>query len=110
VADTPFGRQPFFAMECVDGTTIVDFATRRRLDVRARLALLQQVCHAVQHAHEQGIIHRDLKPSNILVTDDGQPKVLDFGIACLTDSDAPVTRHTGVGELLGTLEYMSPEQ
>lgn len=109
-ANTSFGQQPFLAMEFVDGVSLLEFARRRGLDARARLEILQKVCFAVQHAHEQGIIHRDLKPSNILVAEDGQPKVLDFGIARFTGADASVTRHTGVGELLGTLEYMSPEQ
>lgn len=109
-ARTSFGQQPFFAMEFVDGVSLLEFASRRGLDARARLVMLQKVCFAVQHAHEQGIIHRDLKPSNILVTEDGQPKVLDFGIARFASADASLTRYTGEGELLGTLEYMSPEQ
>ena len=109
-ARTSFGQQPYFAMELVDGVSLLDFANRRNLDLRARLVMVHEICRAVQHAHEQGIIHRDLKPSNILVNEDGQPKVLDFGIARLTGVDASLTRHTGMGELLGTLEYMSPEQ
>jgi tetratricopeptide (TPR) repeat protein len=72
--------------------------------------LLALVCDAVQHAHLAGVVHRDLKPSNILVTADGQPKVLDFGVARVARNDGDVTRRTSAGELLGTLPYMSPEQ
>src|SRR5262249_11525937 len=77
----------------------------------ARLELLARVCDAVQHAHEQGVIHRDLKPANILVEDAGQPKVLDFGIAHATGSGLlGTTAHTRTGQLIGTFDYMSPEQ
>jgi eukaryotic-like serine/threonine-protein kinase len=69
-----------------------------------------KICQAVHHAHQRGLIHRDLKPGNILVDETGQPKILDFGVARVTDSEAQVTRQTDVGQLVGTLEYMSPEQ
>jgi serine/threonine protein kinase len=71
---------------------------------------MAKVCEAVHHAHQRGIIHRDLKPVNILVDESGQPKVLDFGIARLTDSDVYATRRTDLGQVVGTLAYMSPEQ
>ena len=64
----------------------------------------------MHHAHQRGIIHRDLKPGNILVDETGQPKILDFGVARVTDSDAQATLQTDVGQLVGTLAYMSPEQ
>src|SRR6202022_235566 len=69
-----------------------------------------RICEAVQHAHQRGLIHRDLKPGNILVDETGQPKILDFGVARVTDSDAQATRQTDLGQLIGTLAYMSPEQ
>jgi serine/threonine protein kinase len=109
-ADTGFGVQPFFAMELIQGKPLVKYADAHHLDTRQRLALMSQVCEAVQHAHQRGIIHRDLKPGNILVDESGQPKILDFGIARVTDMDAQATRQTDLGQLLGTLAYMSPEQ
>ncbi|MFO0984973.1 MAG: serine/threonine-protein kinase [Planctomycetota bacterium] len=110
-AETNRGRVPFFAMELVEGSPLADHARARALGVRARLELFCKVCDAVEHAHRMGVIHRDLKPSNILVTADGQPKVLDFGVArtsrCEADDETLLTRS---GQVLGTLHYMSPEQ
>lgn len=114
---TPEGRSvvPYFAMEFVDGPSLVAYATERRLGTRARMALVALVAEAVAAAHRQGIVHRDLKPANILVASgpDGapQPKVLDFGVARALDSDIAVTTmQTDIGQLVGTLGYMSPEQ
>jgi eukaryotic-like serine/threonine-protein kinase len=109
-ADAGFGVQPFFAMELIHGEPLVRYADEHKLNTRQRLELMIQVCDAVQHAHQRGIIHRDLKPGNILVDESGQPKILDFGLARATDSDAQATRQTDIGQLLGTLAYMSPEQ
>lgn len=78
---------------------------------RGRFQLLAAICEAVHHAHEQGVVHRDLKPENILVDTDGQPKVLDFGVARLLDVDPRATTlMTSAGQLIGTMQYMSPEQ
>ncbi|HAN97040.1 MAG TPA: hypothetical protein DCQ98_06225 [Planctomycetaceae bacterium] len=105
---------PYFVMEWVRGTPIVDFCDRRRLDLTTRLELFRQTCAAVQHAHQKGIIHRDLKPSNILVTtSDDRPivKVIDFGLAKATHQPlTDRTMFTALGQVVGTLEYMSPEQ
>src|SRR5690606_10065101 len=76
-----------------------------------RLAILLDICDAVTHAHQNGVIHRDLKPANIIVDAAGRPRVLDFGIARLTDADIRATTlQTNVGQLIGTVAYMSPEQ
>ena len=109
-AATAFGLQPFFAMELIHGIPLCEYAQSKHANVRQRLTMMVHVCDAVQHAHDRGIIHRDLKPGNILVDEQGQPKVLDFGLARATDSDARATRQTDIGQLLGTLAYMSPEQ
>jgi serine/threonine protein kinase/WD40 repeat protein len=108
---TEHGPQPWFAMELVQGEPLTDYAERRSLSAAQRLELLARVADAVQHAHQQSVIHRDLKPANILVEASGQPKVLDFGIARLCDSDVQLTTlRTDAGQILGTLAYMSPEQ
>ncbi len=111
VHDAGVGVQPFFAMEYIRGQPLTEYAATHKLGTRERLRILVQVCQAVHHAHQRGIIHRDLKPGNILVTDDGQPKVLDFGVARATDSDIQAsTLRTDIGQLIGTIPYMSPEQ
>lgn len=110
---TPEGR-PYFVMEHVRGDPITRYCAQHRLSVEERVRLLIQVCAAVQHAHMKGVIHRDLKPSNILVDrvdDRPAPKIIDFGVAKalsqpLTDS----TVFTEEGQMIGTPEYMSPEQ
>ena len=110
-ADTGQGLQPFFAMEFVRGQPLTSYAAAQELTLAQRLELIAKVCDAVHHAHQKGVIHRDLKPGNILVDDSGQPKVLDFGVARVTDADIRTTTlQTDVGQLVGTLAYMSPEQ
>ena len=109
-ADTGFGPQPYFAMEFIRGLSLKDYAEGHHLGARERLEIMEGVCEAVHHAHQRGLIHRDLKPGNILVDQTGQPKILDFGVARVTDRDAQATSQTDVGQLIGTLAYMSPEQ
>lgn len=101
---------PFVAMELVEGRPLDKFAREQGLSIRARLDLFARVCDAVAHAHQRGVIHRDLKPANIHVTADAQPKILDFGIARLADRAGQATLQSEVGQVLGTLAYMSPEQ
>ncbi len=103
---------PYFAMEYIpEAKSITEYADQENLDLRQRLELLGKVCDAVEYAHQKGIIHRDLKPSNILVDAQGQPRVIDFGVARSTDTDPWVTGlRTQTGQLIGTLQYMSPEQ
>ena len=104
-------EQPYFAMEYIRGKLLNEVIKSEIPGTRQRLALFAQICDAVQHAHLKGVIHRDLKPGNILVDESGQPKILDFGVARVTDSDIQMTTlHTDIGQLIGTLPYMSPEQ
>ena len=106
--------RPYFVMELVKGTPITKFCDEKKLNVRERLELFADVCRAVQHAHQKGIIHRDIKPSNVLVAlYDGKPvvKVIDFGVAKATGQKlTEATLFTGFGAIVGTPEYMSPEQ
>ncbi len=103
--------QPYFVMEFVAGEPIIEYCRRRELSLNDKLKLFRDVCSAVQHAHQKLVVHRDLKPSNILVTADGTPKLLDFGIAKLLASDPgeAITR-TETAVRLMTPDYASPEQ
>ncbi len=109
-ADTGFGPQPYFAMELIRGLPLDRYAEQNKLTTRQKLELMKKICDAVHHAHQRGLVHRDLKPGNILVDETGQPKILDFGIARLTAQETPLTFQTEVGQIVGTLAYMSPEQ
>ncbi|MEZ6212534.1 MAG: serine/threonine-protein kinase, partial [Phycisphaerales bacterium] len=118
-------KRPYFVMEFIDGLPLDQYIKRDAPDLRSRLELIARVSDAVQYAHQKGVIHRDLKPANILIMDAppttshdtrpsdtiGLPKILDFGVARLTDDDSAAnTLHTQPGQLIGTLAYMSPEQ
>lgn len=103
---------PYLVMEYVEGQPIDEYCDARRLTVRERLAVFSSVCDAVQFAHRNLVVHRDLKPSNILVTSDGVPKLLDFGIAKLLHRDAlaKTVYVTAADVRVLTPSYASPEQ
>lgn len=114
-AGTTDAGQPYFVMDLVKGVPLTDYCDAQKLSIQHRLGLFQQICSAVQHAHQKGVIHRDLKPTNILIeSHDGKPvpKVIDFGLAKAT-SGLQLTDHTlftAFGSVMGTPLYMAPEQ
>lgn len=113
-AGTTDSGRPYFVMEYVEGVPIIEYCDTHKLNIAERLKLFLQVCRAVQHAHQKGVLHRDIKPSNILVSGDGNapvPKIIDFGIAKAIRQ--PLIEQIAIterGQMLGTPEYMSPEQ
>lgn len=100
--------EPYCVMEFVEGSPVDEYARKNRLRPPEMLELMRMICEAVDHAHRRGVLHRDLKPTNILVTAEGMPKLLDFGLARAVDGDDRTL--TGDGALAGTPAYMSPEQ
>jgi len=110
---TPDGR-PYFVMELVRGPSLTAYCREKNLPWQDRVALFKEVCRGVLHAHQKGMIHRDLKPSNILVTEvNGKPvpKIIDFGIAkAMTEGASQEAFFTRAGHVMGTPQYMSPEQ
>ena len=111
-ADENTADQAFFVMELVQGLPINQYAREHGLSIAERLTLIVKICQAVEHAHQRRVMHRDLKPGNILVTAQGEPKILDFGVSRATE---PGSAGAGAGltidgQVMGTPAYMSPEQ
>ncbi len=107
--------QPFLVMEYIAGQTLAEYTNSlaplngyRPADLADRIAVFLSICDAITYAHQQGVIHRDLKPGNIMLTESSEVKVLDFGLARLTDDSGATRTETGVVQ--GSLRYMSPEQ
>ena len=123
----PTGQTYFFLMEFVDGVTLRQLLAKERVSTREALAIVPQICDALQFAHDQGIVHRDIKPENILLDRRGRVKVADFGLAKIVGNDGradlpvsqsgeaaqqhrPTSELTDASRVMGTPQYMSPEQ
>lgn len=100
----------YYAMELIEGVPLDEYTASNDLNTRQIAELMRAICRAISHAHQNGVIHRDIKPSNIMVTEDGRPHVVDFGLAMnILEADASKTVSVA-GEVTGTPAYMSPEQ
>ena len=98
---------PYLVSEFVDGVTLSHYLMAKRFHIQDAVKLIRDVCIALMHAHSKGVVHRDLKPSNIMLNEEGQPRITDFGFAKREAGDLTMT---AVGQILGTPAYMSPEQ
>lgn len=109
---TMAGGLPFYVMEYIEGKPLDEYCDQNNLTIKQRLKLFLSVCNAVHYAHQKHIVHRDIKPGNILVLDDGTPKLLDFGIAKLLDTEFSKqnSKQTATAWRLMTPDYASPEQ
>ena len=100
----------YFLMEFVNGVTLRQLLDGGKLAPQEALAIVPQICEALQYAHDKGVVHRDIKPENILIDRGGQVKIADFGLAKLVGREAKDFTLTGAGQVLGTPQYMAPEQ
>jgi protein involved in polysaccharide export with SLBB domain len=100
----------YFLMEFVDGVNVRQLLDSGRLAPEEALAIVPQICEALQYAHDHGVVHRDIKPENVLLDKEGRVKIADFGIAKLVARDAKDLTLTGAGQIVGTPQYMAPEQ
>ena len=104
------GGIPFFVMELVEGDDLGKIMGKGQLDFNRKLDICIQICKALSYAHRNNVIHRDIKPANVLIDNDGNARVLDFGIAQYYEGEATNNDQTEVGMVMGTMAYMSPEQ
>ena len=100
----------YFLMEFVDGVSLRQLLDTGKLCAEEALAIVPQICDALQYAHDAGIVHRDIKPENILLDKQGRVKIADFGLAKLMGRDGGGLALTGAGQVMGTPHYMAPEQ
>ena len=100
----------YILMEYVDGVNLRQTIQSGHLSPAQALAIIPQICEALQYAHDKGIVHRDIKPENVLLDKDGQVKIADFGLAKLLDTDVGTRSLTGTNQVMGTMQYMAPEQ
>jgi serine/threonine protein kinase len=101
---------PYFIMEYVEGPNLREIERSSRLSPRDALRIVQQICDALQFAHEEGVVHRDIKPENILLDQKGRVKIADFGIAKIMGQTGSASALTGIRDVVGTPSYMAPEQ
>jgi hypothetical protein len=104
------GERYWFAMEHVEGVNLRQILTQGKMTPEQALAVVPRLCEALEYAHQQGIVHRDIKPENILIDREGTPKIADFGLAKIVKGDAAERTLTRTSMVMGTVEYMAPEQ
>ncbi len=104
------GEYPYFVMEFVDGVTLRHLLATAQTTPREALAIVPQICDALQFAHDRGVVHRDIKPENILIDKSGAVKIADFGLAKIAGGEQPDFSITGAHDVVGTPHYMAPEQ